>query len=215
MSKAKYKFKLFLFADIENEEEWINAQRSKNLYLDSIPIGAMLYRFREAKTDFVPITRIDFQEFKNASEYNNYLTLYEDGDWYHIHGSRWNGVHYFRQDNPAGDTILYSDEDSKAQLYLRYCKYLATLFICFLPIIMNLNLVNLLSSYTYKSAYLTPGLWQKSGTEFWSAFAFETPFALFRIFASWLLVFLVVTFLLGSFVNWRRYKKLRSEDEGI
>lgn len=215
MSKSTYKFKLFLFADIEKEEAWINAQRHKHLYLVSIPIGSILYRFREAETDFVPITRIDFREFKNKAAYENYLSLYEDGDWYHIYGNRWDGLQYFRQDNPSGDSILYSDEDSKAQLYLRYAKYLVTLFICFLPIILNLELVDLLNFYTFKSAYLTPGLWQMTGAKFWSAFAFETPFALMRIFSGWLLVILVASFLLGSFINWHRYKKLRDEEASL
>lgn len=166
MSNLKYKFKLFLFADLEKEEAWINEQWEDNLYLESMPVGSILYRFREARADFVAVTRIDFREFKNRSEYENYLSLYEDGDWHHIYGNRWNGLQYFIQENPVGDTILYSDGNSKAQLYLRYCKYLGVLFVCFLPIILNLQLVDLLNYYSYKFAYLTPSLWEKIGLNF-------------------------------------------------
>jgi Na+/H+ antiporter NhaC len=32
-----------------------------------------------------------------------------------------------------------------------------------------------------KLAFLTPGLWDRTGKAFWSAFFFELPFALFRV----------------------------------
>lgn len=212
MSQVHYKLRLFLFADIEKEEAWINQQRSKNLYLDKMPIGSIFYRFREAEDSFVPVTRIDFQEFENPEFYEDYIALYEDDGWQHVYGSRSHGLHYFRQDNEAGYSDLYSDKSSRAQLYLRYCKYLATLFICFLPIIINAELLDVFKKGTFRSAYLTPDLWDMTGIEFWSAFAFETPFALFRILGSWLLAFLIITFFIGAVVNWYRYKKLEPEE---
>lgn len=210
MSETVKKFKFFLFSDIDKEEDWINEQRKEGLYLVDIPLTSLFYHFRKTDENTVPVTRIDFREFKNRSEYLDYLFLYEDAGWTVVKGSQRNGLQYFRQDNPEEGVELYSDNNSKANLYLRYCKYLAIMFMCFLPILISLELTSPFEIYTFKSAYLTPGLWEMSGLEFVKAFAFETPFAFFRIFGSWLLVILIGSFLVGAIINWLRYKRLKS-----
>ena len=47
-----------------------------------------------------------------------------------------------------------------------------------------------------KAQYLTPGLWQMEGIEFWSALIFETPFALIRSGALNLLILALALFTL-------------------
>lgn len=76
--------------------------------------------------------------------------------------------------------------------------WLASLFVlaacsfsCFLS--MPFHLQDLLNM---KAQYLTPGLWQMEGIEFWSALIFETPFALIRSGALNLLILALALFTL-------------------
>ena len=58
-----------------------------------------------------------------------------------------------------------------------------------------------------RGLYLTPGLWELSGSEFLRAFLFETPFALMRGLSTsiGLVIFLAYVFL--TIKSWVLYKK--------
>lgn len=79
----------------------------------------------------------------------------------------------------------------------------------FMAVMSFIFLIVFYSSYDYplffdlKSAYLTPGLWDKDGTSFIFAFLFETPFALMRIIPPWLFIALSVLYAL----TYMRYRK--------
>jgi hypothetical protein len=50
-----------------------------------------------------------------------------------------------------------------------------------------LDVINIAALFNPKLLYLTQGLWELTGTAFWIAFLFETPFVLLRV-ATWLLI---------------------------
>lgn len=61
-----------------------------------------------------------------------------------------------------------------------------------------------------KALYYTPGLWEKTGAAFWTAFLFETPFALGRGFAWLLFPLLIGLYLIFSAMAKSRYRRLKS-----
>lgn len=50
-----------------------------------------------------------------------------------------------------------------------------------IPLVLR-NTVDINAIMNPKLLYYTPGLWQKTGMNFWKAFLFETPFAINRGF---------------------------------
>lgn len=64
------------------------------------------------------------------------------------------------------------------------------LAISYLPLLVIFYLTDVIDFNAFinpKHLFLTPGLWDKTGTAFWFAFLFETPFALMRGFL-WLFI---------------------------
>ncbi|MFU2206579.1 DUF2812 domain-containing protein [Streptococcus pluranimalium] len=177
------KCKLF-FGDIKKEETWINAVQAKGYVFEGVGSYVPLYRFRKSKTGNYPIVKIDFRSFKKNEEYIDYIQLFNDYGWDHISGSLWSGEQYFRQHSPTVSEEIFSDDASVVDMKKRLLKNVAFLFILF-----SLTSLSLLLSYQTggypsflnpKSWYLTPGLWQLSGWDFWGHFLSETPFVLFR-----------------------------------
>ncbi len=85
-----------------------------------------------------------------------------------------------------------------------------SLSMCYLPIFVALIMTGAIHGealWNPKLLYLTPGIWEKSGLDFWGAFLFETPFAFFRG-VTWLLFpALIVLFLIFSSKAEQRYRK--------
>ncbi|HYK74826.1 MAG TPA: hypothetical protein VEV44_17155 [Pseudoneobacillus sp.] len=89
--------------------------------------------------------------------------------------------------------------------------YLSLAFV-YLPLLVAListGAINPSSFIDPKLLYYTPGLWEKSGTSFWSAFLFETPFALMRGFSWYILVLAIALFLIFSLRSRLQYIKTR------
>lgn len=86
---------------------------------------------------------------------------------------------------------IFSDETSKNTMlksFYNYCIIYGTLFLLHF---INFSYAKDYKLFEPKTWYLTPGLWQLEGTSFWSAFLFETPFALlFR--SGWLTCFFLI-----------------------
>ena len=106
----------------------------------------------------------------------------------------------------------YYDVDSKAARYKRLSEMWLSLAACFIPlfaVLISTGAINITAFVKPKLLYYTPGLWEMSGTHFWRAFLFETPFAFLRGF-SWVIlpIFLLVymTFLITSYS--KHYTKL-------
>ena len=86
-----------------------------------------------------------------------------------------------------GNDELFSDHDSHIAKYKRLMKHAsnwAILSLIFLMIFYGND--NVAPFFSIKSAYYTPGLWDKEGAAFLFAFLFETPFAIMRFLPPWL-----------------------------
>ncbi|GLC88860.1 DUF2812 domain-containing protein [Lysinibacillus piscis] len=192
--------KFRMFVDIKKEERWLNEMitqgwvcRKANRY------GVYYFEKREIAEQTI---RLDFQSFKSAEMYMQYVQLYEDFGWQYIGGSRHSSLHYWL--NPNGELDeLYSDNGSEKAYLNRLTTYYSSLTLLF--IVLTISLFNNLSQYiNVKAAYLTPNLWEKEGSDFVTSFLFETPFALLRFSLPWL-------FMIGSIVFIRTYLKYKKE----
>ena len=157
------------------------------------------------------LVRCDVRSFKLYSEYQAYLTMFEDAGWHHISGNMNGDIQYFERVRPDADEELFSDTTSRAERYLRLTKrYLFTLFTtlsCFMAFFLtnNFHIQNL---FHMKDMYYTPGLWGKTGMSFWGAFLFETPFALVRGGVLHLIILLMLALeLYGLGKAWRLYRR--------
>ena len=195
--------------DLEKEENWINRYIRQGWRLKRISF--LRYEFISKKTDTALrpgetepdenafLVRCDARSFKTRTDFQEYITFLLDAGWRHIKGDWKQDTHYFERISPNASEELFSDDASKAARYMRQAKiWLASLFVlaacsfsCFLS--MPFHLQDLLN---IKAQYLTPGLWQMEGIEFWSALIFETPFALIRSGALNLLILALALFTL-------------------
>lgn len=172
-----YKFKFFI--DFEKEEKWLEKMASDGYHLKSTSFG---YRFEKGESEAATIKK-DFRKFKKKADFMEYQMLFEDSGWEHFGGSKNSGDQYFKKTDEAVDDEIFSDSASKAARYKRYANMSFKLAIGFIPILIVFYLTNIVGFEFLsnpKSVYLTPGLWDKTGSDFWSAFLFETPFALMR-----------------------------------
>lgn len=182
--------KLKFFIDYGKEEKWLNYMAKQGYELIDSTFG---YKFKAVKPQKSNI-RIDYRTFKKNNDFIDYCTMFEDSGWKHIAGNKWSGTQYFKKIRQGGSDDIFSDSSSKAGRYKRLANMWLTLAITYLPIMLVLissGSIDVNAMLNPKLLYYTPGLWQMSGSEFWSAFLFETPFALLRGF-SWMLFPLIV-----------------------
>ena len=188
------KHKLFV-VDIKKEEAWINQYVKQGYRLVKVKTMTGYYQFEQdtlkSKSHKV---KIDFRTFRKIEDFNDYIAMFEDSGWKHIAGTKSNGIQYFeRTDNNISEDI-FSDEASKAELYKRIANMWFGLFVAYIPILVAFGMTGTLKIYNLfhlKELYYTPGLWDRTGIDFWKAFWFETPFALGRGFFG-LLFFIIV-----------------------
>lgn len=163
MIQYKYSMVNFWLTNIEKEEAWINQWVAKGYRLKKVTIGFGRYGFEKTETKEeqekgLYQIRMDFRTFEREADYQDYLAMFEDSGWYHIH--------------------------SKALRYRRIVSMYLLLALAFLPqFIMHLqngDFIPFAGYESWKSLYYTPGLWELGGIRFMGAFLFETPFALGR-----------------------------------
>jgi hypothetical protein len=189
--------KLKFFLNFEKEETWLIEMATKGFEF----VGkSFTYQFRPAEPENVNI-KIDYRKFRSKEDFIDYITLFEDCGWKHIAGTKSSGTQYFKKVSESADEDIFSDPDSRAFRYKRLSKMYMTLAICYLPILIGL----ISQDYFYASAllnpkelYYTPGLWEKAGMDFWGAFLFETPFALFRAIIVFFFPITVILYLIFS-----------------
>lgn len=175
----KWKF----FTNLKKEEEWINAIQASGYRLTKVPIPQARYHFELFNPQHVETVRIDFREAMTKNDYQDYLTLFEDGGWEWIGGCSSSGSQYFRKLPHTHDDILFSDDESQLAFYKRYRKstlWTAWLFLCYSLIHFTTVRDFLVPFQNPKALFLTPGLWELNGMQFWLSFLFELPFALLR-----------------------------------
>jgi len=200
--------KLKFFVDFKKEEKWLELMALQGWMLVK---QGFFYTFKESQPKEVNI-KIDFRYFKNCIDYMEYRQLFEDSGWKLIAGSMNNGNQYFKKINEDSDDDIFSDDASRSGRYKRLSY--SMLFILFFLIPLTIfsyikGMINLNVFFDPKILYLTPGLWDMSGLDFWRRFIFETPFALMRGFFWSLTIILLVIYIFLTIKSWIVYKKVK------
>lgn len=178
------KFKIFY--NFKEEEKWLKDMAKKGHILKSYSVFG-IYTFTDGLSQDLNY-KIDYKLFKKKSDYVSYLTLFEDCGWKHVWGTKNGGNHYFLPKNKETKAEIFSDSESSNMRYKTLYK------ICFINLILCvLFFISMLftNSFSFSNlGFLTPGLWEKAGTDFWKSFFFELPFVIERI-ALWLVVLVI------------------------
>ena len=199
------KFKLFL--NYEKEERWLADMASQGYQLKETDFG---YSFEKTLPEQAVI-KIDYRRFKKEQDFLDYLALFEDSGWQHISGTKNIGFQYFKKTNSDSTEDIFSDTASRAGRYKRLSDMWFSLFIPFLFISSMLG-DKVLGFLNPKTLYLTPGLWEMSGSEFWKHFWFETPFALMRGLPPLIMALCAILFAIFYMAADRLYKKTINTD---
>ena len=196
------KFKIFV--DMDKEEKYLN-DKAKNGFMLKNYSSFGVYTFMKAEPEDLNY-RIDYRMFKSEMEFEQYKTLFQDAGWVHVSGTKYSGSQYFLPKSTNMDLCdIFSDVESKCARYKRLKKQSLSSFM-----IMLTYLIVIFSVYGFKLSnfgYLTPGLWEKNGSNFWSAFIFETPFVILRIVPCIFFMMCTIMYGYGSFKAKILYKK--------
>lgn len=199
------------FIDHDKEERWLNEMGQKGYELVSVSCGYYFQFTKDEKT----VIRTDYRMFKCQADFVEYCTLFEDSGWKHIWGTKYSGTQYFkRMDDNAGEDI-FSDSVSKAGKYRRISDMWMNMAVTYIPIFVAFlysGSIDINQVLNPKQLYLTPGLWEQSGSKFWSQFLFETPFALGRGFM-WMIFPMLIAFSFAFSIKSKRlYYKLNKSN---
>lgn len=196
------KFKIFFRFD--KEEKWLEQMAAQGWLLFK---KSFFYYFQEITPEEKTI-RADYRMFNSNQDFSNYCCLFEDSGWRHIAGTKSSGTQYFLKDSPESSNDIFSDEFSKAGRYKRLSGMWLYFAVCFIPIFFGASTGGW-GEYilqTPKEWYLTPGLWDLEGYQFWFSFLFETPFALLRGLA-WIIPAVCFLFYAGmALKSWLLYR---------
>lgn len=191
-----------LFIDPEKEEMWINKIQQDGYRLVSNTFD-FIYTFEE--TDEKYITRTDYQNHMSKEKYDEYLNIHEEFGWEHIRGGRFGMTQQIWSKIEDGNDTLFSDRDSKINFYKRQMNFTGSLAFLFLIYSFIFELV------TGNNLFLTSGLWDMQGTEFWRAFLFELPFAIMRFLPAILFPIAAVLFFVSYYKLDQAKKALEKE----
>ena len=193
--------KLKMFTDYDDEEKWLSEMSIAGWKLVN---KNFFYKFEKNDEENINYA-VDFQDYMSRADYINYITMFEDFGWKHIAGSRFGGEQYFVNESDERGDSIFSDRESSAKRYrkkgIQSLISAITFMILYLITIPNNNFGYILNP---KSAFLTPGLWERTGGAFWGAFLFELPFAALRFIS---IVFIVI-YIIRSTVYGFWYLKL-------
>ena len=191
-----------LFIDPEKEEIWINKIQQDGYRLVSNTLD-FIYTFEE--TDEKYITRTDYQNHMSKEKYDEYLNIHEEFCWEHIRGGRFGMTQQIWSKIEDGNDTLFSDRDSKINFYKRQMNFTGSL--AFLFLIYSF----IFEPVTGNNLFLTSGLWDMQGTEFWRAFLFELPFAIMRFLPAILFPIAAVLFFVSYYKLDQAKKALEKE----
>jgi len=194
-----------LFFNPEKEERWVNEMLEKGFLLKK---NVFLYHFEPTDIKNKKI-RVDYRFFKKDKDFNDYKLMFEDFGWRHIAGNKSNGSQFFIQTDECKDDELFSDVDSKLSMLKRHLNVWVTMALFFF--IIDGPLTGGAFPFDLKTLYLTPGIWEMEGSKFWSAFWFETPFAVMRGFGGFGFFSAIVLSIYFSY----RFTKKKLEQENI
>ena len=184
------KFKLM--ADFEKEEEFLNDMAKKGYRLKKYNSLGM-YTFINAEPQNLSY-RVDYRIFSGAAQFEEYRTMFQDAGWEHVYGSRRSGSQYFLPISGKAQTDdIFSDEESKAGRYKRFLTQCFT-YLTLMLVWFNITMPDNWEFANMKSWYFTGGLWDMTGSLFWKALLFETPFVILRIAPSIILLLLAALY---------------------
>ncbi|KAF1678434.1 DUF2812 domain-containing protein [Bacillus mexicanus] len=198
----KYRY----FMDIDREEQWLNEMADKGCELKGK--GLLSYHFADEASSDNSTVKIDYRTFTYPEDFTEYRTLFEDSGWKHLFSLQ--GLHYFRKENAHASDDIFSDTESRAGRYKRLLQSYFILSFIFLSFILTLYTTNALTIDLFihpQRLYYTPGLWDKTGSAFIRAFLFETPIALMRGGAGWLVLFSTLSFFYLFMKTYKKYRK--------
>ncbi|MCT8975071.1 DUF2812 domain-containing protein [Clostridium sp. CX1] len=166
-----------VFADFEQEEQYLNDMAQKGFeFVKRSSLG--LYHFKKSDSKN-RCYKVDYRIFNKKSDFLDYISIFEDSGWKHIYGTQGSGQQYFLKLSKQAISDIFSDEESRAERYIRLQKrcltWVGSLVLAVVVVLISVKF-NLSELF-----FLTPGLWQKEGNEFWRAFWFEFPFMLMRV----------------------------------
>lgn len=197
-----YRFKFFI--DFEKEEQWLEKMAYDGYHLRSASFG---YQFAHGEPEKATI-KIDYRKFTRNDDFINYRTLFEDSGWKHIAGTKSSGVQYFKRVDANALEEIFSDKHSKATRYKRYSDMFFALALSYLPLLVVFYLTDIIDFKAFtdpKELYLTPGLWNKTGSSFWFSFLFETPFAFMRGLAWSFIPIMIICYLCFGYKSNKLY----------
>lgn len=178
------KFKIF--ADFEEEEQFLNNMAQKGFCLEKYnSLGVYTFRHTEPQN---LCYRIDYRTFADNAQFENYCTLFQDAGWDHVYGTRRSGSQYFL---PIPDKVqtddIFSDKESKAGRYKRFSKQ------CFTALTwMIVWLIILMPAWDAGNWYFR--IWNMPPSLLWKAALFETPFILLSVAPILILLFLAILY---------------------
>lgn len=181
-----------IFTHLKDEENWINSIQKAGYQLENVNLYLGVYHFTPCPAHAISPVRIDYRSNFSKEAYQDYLGLYLDSGWKLISGHQTSGIQYFKKLQHASEDTLFSDQESQNAFYRRYRQNALTfafVFLCYTVLYFQLANNQTYSIWNPKTLFLTPGLWQKEGIAFWSAFLFELPFAFFRSGLIFLIMF--------------------------
>lgn len=199
--------KVHLFFTLDAEESWINTVQAGGYRLSHVTRWLALYTFKPLTqtASFNPYTRIDFRnKAMSPRNYADYRQLFADSGWRLITGSRHGGAQYFQQTTATAAHDIFSDSQSRAQSRQRYLQFSLTftiLFFMYFGVSVHNSTTGWSGLWHVKSWYLTPGIWQMHGGQFWRAMLIETPVAVLRTVPAYVFLILGIFYLIRVIAN--------------
>jgi|WetSurMetagenome_2_1015567.scaffolds.fasta_scaffold87354_2 hypothetical protein len=194
----------------EKEEIWLEHMSLDGWHIKKISSFGF-YTFEKGNPE-QRVYKIDYRNFKNSSDREDYLAMFDDSGWQPVMQHGVNYAFYFYSTQPTVRHDIFSDEASRVQRNLRYVSLMfSSMFPAFIPLLVVYFSGN---NHFYNIGYQTPGLWHMTGLQFMMHFLFETPFVILRvsIYALPLIpLLLAVFFILRYYGKYRRVA--REEDE--
>jgi len=195
-----------IFFNTLKEEKWIQELAEDGWLIEKIGFG---YTFRKVEKKLYNL-KMDYRIFSKQDEFEEYVTMYEDFGWKHIAGDKSSGSQYFIHEDNEMQSELFSDEDSQRARIMRIRKMLRqtmAIALVFFTVLLSQKSITISALINPKKLYLTPGLWDMSGSAFWSAFWSETPFVLFRGLFMYALPIMIIIYIIFSYKVQHEYNK--------
>lgn len=124
------KFKLFFVWEHEKEEEWLTYMSSRGYRLLKASVGFYTFEICDSE-DFV--YKLDYKRIRGR-KLHDYISFFEDFGWEYVDSLLF--WHYFRKRGSTYDLPeLYSDSESKGQIFKQLIAMISVLAIIFIPVL--------------------------------------------------------------------------------